>query len=186
MRYSDHKYKHGIGWTICHMQWVTKYRYRVFSDLKLKNLLEILLLESSRRHDFSLLEVEIQPDHIHALVALRPSMSPSFALQAMKGYTSRMLFLIEGERLARWYFDSGKEHSLWGDGKFIGSVGHITLEKAKEYLEQQETHHAKNNLLNPHPLGLGSINFTANYIRTQKYGTARDQAQQYRLTLFCD
>ena len=30
------------------------------------------------------------------------------------------------------------------------------------------------------------INFTMNYIRTQKYGSARDQAKQYRLALFCD
>ena len=30
-----------------------------------------------------------------------------------------------------------------------------SLQKAKEYLEKQEAHHAKN----PHPLGLGSINF---------------------------
>ena len=30
------------------------------------------------------------------------------------------------------------------------------------------------------------INFTVNYIRTQKYGSAREQAKQYRLSLFCD
>ena len=162
MRYSDHRYKHGIGWTMCHMQWVTKYRYKVFSDLKLKNLLEILLMESSRKHNFNLIETEVQPDHVHALVALRPSMPPSFALQVMKGYSSRMLFLMEKERLSKWYFDNGKERSLWGDGKFIGSVGHITLEKAKEYLENQEAHHAKIIRENPHPLGLGSINFEVN------------------------
>ena len=106
-----------------------------------------------------ILEFEIQPDHVHALVALRPSMSPSYALQIMKGYTSRMLYLLEEERLSSWYFSNGKQRSLWGDGKFMGSVGHITLEKAKEYLEKQEVHHAKANLRNPHPLGLGSIKF---------------------------
>ena len=30
------------------------------------------------------------------------------------------------------------------------------------------------------------INFTINYIRSQKYGPSRDQAKQYRLALFCD
>jgi hypothetical protein len=40
----------------------------------------------------------------------------------------------------------------------MGSVGHITLEKAKEYLKKQEAHHAK--LRNPHPLGLGSIKYS--------------------------
>ncbi|HZX44751.1 MAG TPA: winged helix-turn-helix domain-containing protein, partial [Candidatus Nanoarchaeia archaeon] len=37
----------------------------------------------------------------------------------------------------------------WGDGKFMASVGHITLEKAKEYLEKQETHHANNSTESP-------------------------------------
>src|SRR3989338_1129485 len=31
-----------------------------------------------------------------------------------------------------------------------------------------------------------SLAFTVNYIKTQKYGSARDHAKQYRLTLFCD
>lgn len=142
MRYSDHTYKHGISWNICHMQWVTKYRYNVFSDLKLKNLLLVLLEESSKRHKFKLLETEVQPNHVHVLVALRPSMPPSYALQVLKGYSSRILFLLEKEKLSKWYLGRG-ERSLWGDGKFMGSVGHITLEKAKEYLEKQEAHHAK-------------------------------------------
>ena len=154
MRYSDHTHKHGIGWTMCHMQWVTKYRYKVFSCLQLKNLLLILLQEAAKRHKFQIMEVDVQVDHVHVLVALRPSFAPSLAVQVMKGYTSRMLFLLEEKRLAQWYKPFGNR-SLWGDGKFIGSVGHITLEKAKEYLENQEAHHAKYLNGNPHPLGLG-------------------------------
>ena len=153
MKYSDHTYKHGIGWTICHMQWVTKYRYNVFSDEKLKNLCLILLAESSKRYRFTFEEVEVQSDHVHVLVRLRPSMGPSKALNLMKGYTSRLLFLLEEKKLSRWYGQSLKERSLWGDGKFIGSVGHITLEKAKEYMQKQETHHAKTLEWNPHPSG---------------------------------
>jgi len=155
MKYSDHTYKHGIAWNICHLEWVTKYRYGVFSDLKLKNLCIILLYESAKRHNFELEEVEVQQDHVHVLAKLRPSLSPSKAMQLLKGYTSRLLFLLEEQRLRQWYFDC-KERSLWSDGKFMGSVGHITLERAKEYMKMQEAHHAK--LENPHPLGLGSIN----------------------------
>jgi len=31
-----------------------------------------------------------------------------------------------------------------------------------------------------------SLTFTVNYVRTQKYGSARDQAKQYRLSAFVD
>src|SRR3989338_2629945 len=143
MRYSDHKYKHGVGWNICHVQWVTKYRYRVFSDNYLKNLCMILLYRSGRRHRFEIEEAEVQSDQVHVLVKLRPSMSISRAVNLMKGYTSRLLFMLEGEKLGSWYNSTGRGRSLCGDGKFYGSVGHITLEKAKEYMKKQEAHHAK-------------------------------------------
>ena len=153
MRYSDHRHKHGIGWTICHMQWVTKYRYKVFNDSKLKNLCTILLHESAKRHNFELEEVEVQPDHIHVLAKLRPSLSPSRAINIMKGYTSRLLFMLEENKLRQWYKPANKERSLWSDGKFIGSVGHITLEKAKEYLQKQEAHHAESRESPPFMVG---------------------------------
>ena len=151
MRYSDHKYKHGVGWNICHVQWVTKYRYKVFSDSYLKNLCMIFLYESARRHRFEIEEAEVQAEHVHVLVKLRPSMSISRAVNLMKGYTNRLLFMLEEEKIGSWYNKTGKERSLWGDGKFYGSVGHITLEKAKEYMKKQETHHAKL-MMNPHHL----------------------------------
>lgn len=142
MIYSDHRTKHGISWSIFHMQWVTKYRYKVFSDEKLKNLCIILLRECAERHHFILEDVEIQPEHVHVLVKLRPSQSPSQIVNFMKGYSSRLLFMLEHEKLSKWYYQKG-ERSLWGEGKFMGSVGHITLDKAKEYMNNQETHHAK-------------------------------------------
>ena len=116
----------------------------------------ILLNEASKRHNFCLEEAEVMSDHVHVLVKLRPSMSPSLALNLLKGYTSRLMFLLEEEKLVKWYNKTNSERSLWGEGKFGGSVGHITLEKAKEYMQKQEAHHAKfSNGGNPHPLGLG-------------------------------
>ena len=160
MRYSDHSYGHGICWMICHMEWVTKYRYKVFNDPQLKNLCVILLHEVAKRHTFRVDDVEVQVDHVHVIVWLRPSMSPAQAMNLMKGYTSRLFFLLEEKKLSKWYRGYNKERSLWGDGKFMGSVGHITLEKAKEYMKKQEAHHAKSTRWNPHPSGLGR---TSNY-----------------------
>jgi hypothetical protein len=38
----------------------------------------------------------------------------------------------------------------------MGSVGHITLEKAKEYMNNQETHHAKSIIGIPTIYGWGA------------------------------
>ena len=62
-------------------------------------------------------------------------MAPTRALHLLKGYSAKILFvLIPGFR--KRY---PKGH-LWSPGKFAASVGHITVEKAKAYLE---AHHAK-------------------------------------------
>jgi len=141
--YQDHTYKHSIGWSTWHFQWVTKYRYKVFADSKLQKLCEIFLLEAARRYNFRIDELEVAPDHIHAIVELRLSMGPARAIGLMKGYASRMLFKTEEKKLKCFYWRESGNRQLWGDGKFIASVGHITLEKAKEYVANHETHHAK-------------------------------------------
>ncbi|MCF7901282.1 transposase, partial [Candidatus Woesearchaeota archaeon] len=64
------------------------------------------------------------------------------------GYSSRMLFLTRPNIQLRY----PKGH-LWTKGKFAGSVGHITLDVAKEYVKSQEAHHAKTIRRNLHPLG---------------------------------
>lgn len=141
--YRDNAYKHGIGWSIWHFEWVTKYRYKVFEDEKLQKLCGIAFEEAARRYRLGLEDYEIQPDHVHLLAHLRPSVSPSRAVGLIKGYSSRLLFLTAEKKLRNYYWRNPTKRSLWGAGKFIASVGHITLEKAKEYMDQQEAHHAK-------------------------------------------
>jgi putative transposase len=153
--YKNNAYKHGVGWSIWHFEWVTKYRRKVFKDEELQKLCGIVFEEAAKRYSFHLEEYEIQPEHVHLLVHLRPSMDPAKAVQLLKGYSSRLLFLLAEQKLRHFYWSQATKRSLWGDGKFAASVGHITLEKAKAYIEAQKAHHAKNIPLNPHPLGLG-------------------------------
>ena len=141
--YQDHAYKHGVGWNTWHFQWVTKYRRKVFEDSSLQKLCEIFLEEAAQRYAFAIEEKEVALDHVHVIAKLRPSMSPSEAVGLMKGYTARMLFKAEPEKLRRHYWKQEGKRSLWGAGKFMGSVGHITLEVAKAYVKNHEARHAK-------------------------------------------
>jgi putative transposase len=58
-------------------------------------------------------------------------MTPVKAINYLKGYTSRCLF-IELPHLKQTYSNG----HLWSPGKFVASVGHITLDKAKDYVEK--------------------------------------------------
>ena len=141
--YQDHAYKHGVGWSIWHFQWVTKFRYNVFRNVKLQKLCEIFIHEAAKRHRFEIIDFEVATNHVHVIAKLRPSMSPASALQSLKGYTSRLLFMAEEERLKAFYSRDIEKRSLWGKGKFAASIGHITLDVAKEYIRNHKAHDAK-------------------------------------------
>jgi putative transposase len=139
--YRQNRHNRSVGWSTWHLQWCTKYRYKVFSDHLYKNICNILIYECSKRYSFELFDCEVDIDHVHVVVSLPLSMKPTDAVNKLKGYTSKCLF-IEFPNLRKYYL---KGH-LWSPGKFMGSVGHITLEKAKEYLK---AHHAKALCWNP-------------------------------------
>lgn len=80
-----------------------------------------------------LIECEVDLDHIHVLVSIPLTMTPNLALNYLKGYTSRCLFVLMSQ-LKKTY----PLGHLWSSGKFVGSVGHITLAKAKDYLEKHQ------------------------------------------------
>lgn len=75
--------------------------------------------------------MEIMPDHVHLFVKTTPTTSPHFIVQQLKGYTSRVL---------RQEFPSLKSRlpSLWTRSYYCESVGHISEETIRKYIEEQK------------------------------------------------
>lgn len=71
------------------------------------------------------------PDHVHLFVKSDPRNSPHFIVQQFKGHTSRVL---------REEFPSLKSRlpSLWTRSYYCESVGHISEETIKKYIEDQK------------------------------------------------
>ena len=147
MLYDNNTKAHNVGWNLFHLQWCTKYRYKVLRKQRLKTFCFIALTEAAKRHRISIEEMDIQEDHVHIIAHLPLTMSPSKALNLLKGYSARLMFLLCPKLKLRY-----PRGHLWTKGKFAGSVGHITLEVANEYVKNQGAHHAKIRR-NLHPLG---------------------------------
>ena len=130
--YKNHKNNHSVEWSEYHFQWCTKHRYNIFTLQKYKNLCKIILEEACKRHNLNFIDCEVDFNHVHILVSIPLTMTPIDALRYLKGFSSYCLFKLM-PLLNHTY--RGK-HTLWGKGKFIGSVGHITLDKAKEYVDK--------------------------------------------------
>lgn len=144
--YKQHANIRSVGWSQWHLQWCTKYRYKIFSQ-KRRDLCKTFLQEAAKRHNIVIHDYEVDKDHVHVVASIPLTMTPMKAANVFKGYTARMLFLACPE-LRKIY----RNGHLWSPGKFMGSIGHITLEKAKKYLE---AHHTK--LLNDWESQLRSV-----------------------------
>jgi len=133
--YKSNTHDHSVGWSIWHFQWCTKYRYKIFTKEKLKNICLIAIAEAAKRGNVEILDMEVDLDHVHIIASLPMTMAPTQALQYLKGFSARLIFA----QIPKLRYRYPKGH-LWSPGKFAASIGHITLEKAKSYIEE---HHAE-------------------------------------------
>ena len=124
-----------VGWSTWHFEWCTKYRYKIFVTEQLRHLCLIAIFDAAKQHRIEILDAECDMDHVHVVASLPLTMAPTTAICILKSISARII-LHEAPHVRRLYKDKG----LWSPGKFLASVGQITLEKAKQYLE---AHHAK-------------------------------------------
>ena len=130
--------KHSIGISMWHFEWCTKYRYKMFAKEESRNLITACIRRAASLHDLKIIELNVQPEHVHCVVAIKLSISPSYALQILKGGSSKLFF--EHKEKTRLRYPRGH---LWSPGKFAASLGFIQLETAQEYVRNQDAHHSR-------------------------------------------
>jgi putative transposase len=113
-----------------HVIFTTKYRRKVLSE-EIQTRLKELVLEQQKKYFYQVLEIEVMPDHIHLLLNSNPKIGINNQINHIKGYTSRIL---------RSEFKSLRTRipTLWTRSKFISSVGSVSLEVVKKYIENQK------------------------------------------------
>jgi putative transposase len=114
-----------------HVVWVTKYRHKVLSGQVALRLRE-LIRQSCESRGVVIVRGNISKEHVHMLLSCPPVYAPAKIVQYLKGRSSRML-QDEFVELKRRYWG---QH-LWARGYFCGTVGAVTEEMIKQYVENQ-------------------------------------------------
>ena len=114
-----------------HIVWIPKYRKRVLSG-KIASRLKDLFVECAEVNNWEIEELNIQVDHIHLMIQLKPSISVSKAVQFLKGGSSKKI---------REEFPELKEFlwgdSFWADGYFAETCGRFHESMIREYIKNQ-------------------------------------------------
>lgn len=131
-------YAHKVGVNVHHLEWCTKYRYKMLRQDKYIKFCEEILLETAKRHNMIFREIFVMPEHIHLSVECPPSMSQSKALQLLKGNLSYQLFRKQPKFRLRY----PKGH-FFSPGACANSTGYSTVDVIDNYVRNQKDIHQK-------------------------------------------
>ncbi|HCM37841.1 TPA: IS200/IS605 family transposase [Patescibacteria group bacterium] len=129
------KLSHCLYYCDYHMAITTKYRHQwlnegIFAYLQVK-------LTEIRKHypliNFKTINYDPkQPDHIHLLISIPPTMSVGSVVRVVKSNTSREL-KQKFPFLKKLYWGTD---GIWSDGYFVSTVG-VNEQTIKNYIENQ-------------------------------------------------
>jgi len=115
-----------------HLVWIPKYRRRVLRG-KVATSVQKLFYDCAQMNDWWITSLRVMPDHVHLLIELPPTISISQAVKTLKGGSSRALRQTHPE-LDEWLWGD----SFWAVGYFAESVGRVTENAIKLYIENQK------------------------------------------------
>ncbi len=113
-----------------HIVFCPKYRRPVLEagiDTKFK----VLVKAKQKEWNFKIIEMEVMPDHVHMLIQCDPEIGVNNLVAKIKGYTATQL-------RAKFPKLKSRLPTLWTRARFISSVGSVSLDTVKKYIENQK------------------------------------------------
>jgi putative transposase len=127
----DLEYRHesnAVSLINMHFVFIPKRRRAVLVG-KIAERLQEIIFEVVTENRWKIIALEIRPDRVHLLLNLKPTDSASFVMQRVKGRASSYLRKEFPELL--------KLPTLWTPSYFVGSVGNVSTETVRKYIEEQ-------------------------------------------------
>jgi putative transposase len=120
--------RHAVYAIKYHLVWIPKRRKPVLVG-EIAARLRAICEEVAADNGWTILELAIQPDHVHLFVEATVREAPYQVVRAFKGRSSRLLREEFPELL--------KLPSLWTRAYFAATVGHVSQETIARYIEEQ-------------------------------------------------
>ena len=113
-----------------HVIFCPKYRRKVFVD-GIDEHLKTIFLETADRHQFVITDLEVMPEHVHLLIDCNPRYG---IMQCIIDLKRESVSLLNKE----YPYLKSKMPNLWTRSAFVASVGSVSLDVVKQYIENQK------------------------------------------------
>jgi len=109
-----------------HLVWCPKYRKPVLVG-KLKHLIEDTMRKVCKERNWEIMNLSIQPDHLHIFISAPPIFAPMFIVKVLKGATA--ILAVKEYRFAKRF---------WSPSYYVGTAGTVTEQIIKKYIQKQK------------------------------------------------
>ena len=116
-----------------HIIFICKYRRKTLIG-NIATCVKNILIDIVNKSDFRIEVIETDKDHVHLLVNSDPKVSPLQIVHRLKQESTKRLWLLYPEILRKWFY---RERTLWTDGYFVSSIGNVSQETVRKYIENQ-------------------------------------------------
>ena len=117
-----------------HLILVCKYRRHLLSANNISSDIKHLAQEIAERHNVTICYMESDKDHLHLMLETTPNINLSDFVRTLKSYTTYHIWKKYLAYLSKCFWN---EHTFWTDGYFISSIGEVSSETLKHYIENQ-------------------------------------------------
>ena len=114
-----------------HIVLIPKYRRRVLYG-RLKSDIREIIKKLCEYKKVEIIEGAVCSDHVHICVAIPPKLSVSDFVGYLKGKSALMVFDKHPELGSKW------DRTFWAKGYYVSTVGNITEDAIKKYIQEQK------------------------------------------------
>lgn len=111
--------------------WIPKYRRDILVGDTAEYSREILR-EIAEEIGCEPIAIEVMPDHVHVFVLCPPRLPPAYVANYLKGKSARRILQRFPELKSRTRYGR-----LWSRSYFVATVGNVTADMVKKYVEEQ-------------------------------------------------
>lgn len=117
-----------------HLILVCKYRLKLMSASNISSDIKKLSEQIAKKHNVDIWYLESDKDHIHYMIEVEPNTNLVNFVKTLKSYTTYHIWKKYPNYLRKCFW---KERTFWSDGYFIASIGEVSSDTLKEYIENQ-------------------------------------------------
>ena len=131
------RYRHCVGGSNYHIQLTPKYRRPIFNSRHMRELVKAIIRMKLKKLGIGIGAIEFGPDHVHMFLTGCNKYDVPTIIRHIKGFSSWYLRKNYWDMVKGYLWGS----SFWSRGYFYESIGRVTMDNIKFYIERQQSKH---------------------------------------------